>query len=465
VGENRSPDRGRSLRWYGGRVERLSIIGAGPCGLACARELERLGFADWHVFEQNPWPGGHASSVIDPEGFTWDLGGHVVFSHFGEFDSLLRDVLGDEVYEHERSSYIRSGDRWVPYPFQNNLRYLEPEVVYECLLGLLDARGGSGDMDFATWMEATFGPGITRHFMRPYNLKVWMTAPEHMSATWIGDRVSVVDYKRALANVVLRRDDRGWGPNSTFAFPKRGGTGEIYRRLAGRLGARVHFEHELIGIDPDQNELRFADGSIQGYDVLVSTMPLDRLVALVSDCPSEVLDAARELRYTGVAVVGVGYEQPLGSETCWMYFPGGETPFYRVTNFAKYSPANVPGGDVTRYSSYLTECAFEPAEPPPRGDLESGVVEALSAAGIVQDRPRVASVHRIDVDYAYPVPTLGRDRALRTIQPWLMERRIYSRGRFGSWRYEMGNMDHAVKMGIDVARHVAEGRPEELWTL
>ena len=34
---------------------------------------------------------------------------------------------------------------------------------------------------------------------------------------------------------------------------------------------------------------------------------------------------------------------------------------------------------------------------------------------------------------------------------------------FGSWRYEIGNMDHAVKMGIDVARRLVEGAPEELW--
>jgi UDP-galactopyranose mutase len=41
-------------------------------------------------------------------------------------------------------------------------------------------------------------------------------------------------------------------------------------------------------------------------------------------------------------------------------------------------------------------------------------------------------------------------------------RRTYSRGRFGSWRYEIGNMDHAVKMGIDVARRLARGEPETL---
>jgi predicted ABC-type sugar transport system permease subunit len=47
----------------------------------------------------------------------------------------------------------------------------------------------------------------------------------------------------------------------------------------------------------------------------------------------------------------------------------------------------------------------------------------------------------------------------------LMERNILSRGRFGSWKYEIGNMDHAVKMGVDAARHLVLGREEEIWTL
>ena len=42
----------------------------------------------------------------------------------------------------------------------------------------------------------------------------------------------MVDYRRALQNVMLGRDDVGWGPNNMFRFPGAGGTGEIYRRLA-----------------------------------------------------------------------------------------------------------------------------------------------------------------------------------------------------------------------------------------
>jgi protoporphyrinogen oxidase len=447
-----------------GLPEHVAIIGAGPCGLACAREFEQLGFHHWSLSERELYPGGKAASFQDPQGFTWDLGGHVVFSHFGEFDALLTESMGDDVYEHERSSFIRIGDAWVPYPFQNNLRHLPREIALECLLGLIAAPGANGQANFRDWMEQTFGDGITRHFMRPYNRKVWATPAEDMSAAWIAERVSVVDYRNALRNVVLGEDDIGWGPNNTFLFPKVGGTGEIYRRLAARLDDRLTLGRRLVRLDPVKLELQFDDGTVERADAVVSTAPIDVLVDSLSECPQELAAAARELRRTSVSVAGIGYDRPLHDDRSWLYFPEADTPCYRVTNFAKYSPANVPESDTGRYSSYLTESAHVPGDRPDEELLLQRVRAGLASAGLVGDDDPVVSEHVIEVDYAYPVPTLGRDRALTTIQTWLEEHRIFSRGRFGSWRYEIGNMDHAVKMGIDIARRLVEQRPEELWT-
>ncbi len=445
--------------------EQIVIIGAGPCGLGCARELERLGHKRWKSFERWPVAGGAASSFVDPAGFTWDLGGHVVFSHYGEFDKVLEETMGDEVYHHERSSYIRFADRWVPYPFQNNLRHLPPEPAYECLLGLIEASGGSIGMDFATWMEATFGGGITHHFMRPYNFKVWATPPERMAAHWIAERVSVVDHKRALRSIVFEEDDAAWGPNNMFMFPAEGGTGEIYRRLARRFEDHIAYERELAQVDSEEKTLTFSDGAQESYDKLVSTMPIDRLVGILKHCPDSVRAAAEDLEHNGVYMVGIGYEEPLKDDKSWLYFPQDHAPFYRATNFAKYSPANVPEADTGRYSAYMTETSYSRYKPEPREGLEERVEEGLRASGVVEGRPEVASTHVIDIDYAYPVPTMKRNQALEVIQPWLMEQGIFSRGRFGSWKYEIGNMDHAVKMGIDVARLLVGGTPEEVWTL
>jgi protoporphyrinogen oxidase len=445
------------------RTERVVIIGAGPCGLACARELDRLGHRDWLILERSAHAGGLASSVVDSAGFTWDLGGHVVFSHFGEFDALLHDVMHGDVLHHDRSSYIRFGDRWVPYPFQNNLRHLPEAIRDECLEGLARASGnGASQADFGTWMRSVFGDGITRHFMEPYNLKVWATPPSEMSSDWIAERVAVIDYERALRNVREGRDDVGWGPNNRFVFPTSGGTGEIYRRLAARLPDRIAYRQTVVEVDLAEQIVRVAAGEQYRYGALVSTMPLDQLVATLKDAPETVREAGAKLRHNGVYVVGVGYEVPLQEQRSWLYFPEPETPFYRVTNFAKYAAANVPDADTERYSSFMTETAYSDTRPVLRAGLEQRVEGALRAAGLVAGRPPIASIHVEDVPYAYPIPTRERDSALATLEPWLASRGVFSRGRFGSWRYEIGNMDHAVKMGIDAARRLVTGAKEEL---
>jgi hypothetical protein len=60
----------------------------------------------------------------------------------------------------------------------------------------------------------------------------------------------------------------------------------------------------------------------------------------------------------------------------------------------------------------------------------------------------------------YPTPTMDRDAALNVLLPALEEHSIFSRGRFGAWRYEVGNMDHSFMQGVQAADHILSGRPE-----
>ena len=260
-------------------------------------------------------------------------------------------------------------------------------------------------------------------------------------------------------------DDAAWGPNNLFMFPAVGGTAEIYKRLAASLGDRVTYNRTMVAVDAERKVARFSDGTEEAYDKLLSTMPIDKLVGLLEHCPDDVRGAADDLEHNGVFMVGIGYETPVFDDKSWMYFPQDTAPFYRATNFGKYSPNNVPNGNTDRYCSYMTEISYSRYKPESTDGLAERVEEGLRASGVIEGRPKIASMHVEDLGYAYPVPTLKRDAALAKIQPWLMNNDIYSRGRFGSWKYEIGNMDHAVKMGIDAARLVVKGTPEELWTL
>jgi protoporphyrinogen oxidase len=446
---------------------KIIIIGAGPCGLGAAYHLQKLGHTDWQLFEKASQVGGLSASFVDSAGFTWDVGGHVLFSHYDYFDRAVSDALGDAYHEHQRESWIRILQTWVPYPFQNNVRYLPDAALKECVEGLRRLSGAPGQADnFRDWMDTVFGAGIVKYFMEPYNQKVWGVPLSTMSKGWIAERVSVVDLVRVERNVAQGLDDLSWGPNATFKFPRQGGTGAIYQGIARPLTDRIHLEHEMVSLDAEAREVRFANGRTEGYDILINTSPLDLLVGACEAAPEALRDAAAALVHNGGLIVGLGVEAPRGDPKCWMYFPEADSPFYRVTNFHNYAALNVPCGDTGRYSALMCETTYSPTRPQDKGSIVEQTVQGLMNSGLLSsaERGQIVSRYLIDIPYSYPVPTLGRDRALATLHPYLEERGIYSRGRFGAWRYEVGNMDHSFMQGVEAVDRILAGRDEGTFT-
>ena len=453
------------------------IIGAGPTGLGAAWRLTQHGEHDFLVLERHDHVGGLAASFTDAAGFTWDVGGHVIFSHYPAFDALLETLLGDDVLRHERESWIRAAGTFVPYPFQNNIRRLPPELAWECVAGLLDAGRAAAagkyetpPANFREWVDRVFGPGIARLFMVPYNFKVWAHPGEVMSHRWIGERVSVVDADRVIKNIILGRDDVAWGPNNTFSFPLRGGTGEIYRRLAARFADRVRLRAPLASLDAATKTVRTADGERLTYDRILSTMPLDRLVREVLATPAPALvDAAGRLKHNGSAIHGLGFHGAPPDPRCWMYFPESDCPFYRVTNFHNYSYNNTPDPDGTkpRKRAIMTETSYSDHKPEDLDTLVPRTVQGLVNTTLIApgDAQRLVSTWEMRVDYAYPIPCLERDAALAVLQPALEAQGVFSRGRFGGWKYEVGNMDHSFMQGVEWAERMVSGAPETVYTL
>ena len=441
------------------------IIGAGPTGLGAAHRLQELGENDFQILERNTYAGGLSASFTDSAGFTWDIGGHVLFSHYDYFDRLLDGLMGDEFFEHQRECWIRSHQTWVPYPFQNNVRHLPPQPRWECVEGLLPGnRPEAAPRNFAEWIAHIFGSGIAAHFMLPYNFKVWATPPELMQFGWIGERVSVVDLRMVLRNIILELEDMGWGPNNLFRFPVTGGTGEIFRRLARTVEDRIRYGQSVVSVDAEAKTVRTAQGLEITYEHLLSTAPLDLLAgSWLAQRDDPMVSAANSLTHNSVYVAGVGQDITDPTEQnsrCWMYFPERNAPFYRVTNFHNYSPNNTarPGQQL----SYMAETSFSPHKPEDRATLMTQTLDGLVNTSLMKRERRhdLAATWEMSVDYGYPVPCLRRDTALAEIQPRLEQLGVYSRGRFGGWKYEVGNMDHSVMQGVEWVNHVLTSSPE-----
>jgi len=443
---------------------KLLVIGAGPTGLGAAYRLQELGYSNWQIYERNSYVGGLAASFEDNKGFTWDTGAHVLFSHYDYVDRLVDKLLGDECLLRQRDAWIWLLNCWVPYPFQNNIRYLPKDKIIECLLGLIKAQGNNENpRNFQEWILSSFGEGIAKYFILPHNRKLWAHPLESMDKNWIADRVSVIDVEKVLRNVIYERDERGWGPNSQFKFPLHGGTGGLFAKFMPYVRDHLTLSEEMVEVDVDKKVVRFSSGREATYDILINTTPLDQFVSKMTPKKAFLMQAAKLLRHNGVFSVGVGIKKRCPGNKHWIYFPEDNCCFSRVTYFSNYCPNNVP--DSEKYYSLMCETSYSEYKPEDKGRIIERTIQGLMNAKLITeaDKNLIETTNVIQADYAYPIPTLERDKALEVIQPYLEEKGIYSRGRFGAWKYEIGNMDHSIIQGVEVANRILENKEEKTW--
>lgn len=443
----------------------IAIIGAGPTGLGAAWRLHELGCNDWLLFERDAEPGGLASSVVDNAGFTWDMGGHVLFSHYAYFDRLMEQALGDSWVEHVRESWVWIRNRWVPYPFQNNIWRLPEDDLWTCLSGLIDLWKDNGKRhdrpaNFRDWLLQSFGTGLCETFMFPYNRKVWAYDPSQLNVDWVGERVATVEMPRILENIVRNRDDISWGPNATFKFPLRGGTGSIWKSIFAQLPRECfNLGDEVVSIDARKRVLKLASGQTVAYERLISTMPLDLLLRRIEG-ETDLARQASHFVWSSSHIIGVGMtgQVPEALRTkCWMYFPEVNTPFYRVTVFSNYSPYNV--ADPGKQWSLMAEISESPCKRVNESSVVAETIEGFRSVGFLDGTSKIVTTWHRRLPRGYPTPWLGRDTILNGVDSRLKELGICSRGRFGLWKYEVSNQDHSTMQGVwaaEAALGVAE---------
>jgi len=445
---------------------RVVILGAGPTGLGAALGLARGGHDDFTVLEAATHPGGLASSFRDAAGFTWDIGGHVGFSHYAAYDRIIAEAPGLEWLEHHRTAAVWTGGRRVPYPFQYNLHRLAPADRERALRGLEEAARRPIERqpaDFAEWIEVHFGRGLAELFFIPYNEKVWGYPLSRLGVSWMGRRVAPPDMERVRKALSSDRDDAHWGPNHTFRYPLDGGSGAVWQAVARLLPpGRLELSARVTDIDLDGRWVRLADGRRLTWDHLVSSLPLDRLCAMARGLEFSALRASEKLVKSACHAIGVGLTGARPDsldDATWLYFPDDSSPYYRVTVLSNYSPHNAPSGCW----SLLAEVCETPWRPVAADRIARQVVTALRHDGLIPGAAQITATWHHRVEHGYPTPFLGRDEVLGAVLPALERRRVFSRGRFGAWKYEVSNQDHSFMQGMEVAaRLLGQGEEETL---
>ena len=305
-----------------------------------------------------------------------------------------------------------------------------------------------------------------------------------MQCAWLGERVASPDLKTVTKNVILQRSAGNWGPNATFRFPAFDGTGGIWIAVAKTLPKeKTRFgKHGAVkSVDAEAKKVTLEDGKTISYKKLVSTMAVDSLVEKMDN--QELVTLSKDLFYSSTHVIGVGVrgERPerIGDK-CWLYFPEDDCPFYRATIFSNYSPNNQPpsskklptmqladGSSPSStspqegpYWSIMLEVSESSMKPVDHDNMLRDCIKGLLNTEMLRPTDEIVSTYHRRFDHGYPTPTLEREGVLKQLLPKLQDLDIYSRGRFGSWRYEVGNQDHSFMLGVEAADNIVNGAAE-----
>lgn len=435
------------------------ILGGGLTGLSAAWHLDGL---EPLVVERETEPGGLCRSFSEG-GFTFDCTGHMLHLREPRFRDLVERLAPGAFASHERRALIFSQGTFTPYPFQANLHGLPLDTVKSCVAGFVEAlvrREREGDPDpqratFPQWVEAIFGEGIARHFMLPYNAKLWRVDLDEIECGWVSWSIPRPTLREVLDGA-FGATVRGLGYNPTFLYPRRDGIRTLPDAFARRVpGIRAGSSVEAI--DARRRVVRLAGGETIEYERLVSTLPLDRLLARTDGLPDEMRRIGRRLRAVRVLNICLGIARPRLSDAHWVYFPGPEYSFYRIGFPTNLAPGMAPRG----CSSLWAERSLLPDEPFDPDEVVARTVDDLKRAGILEARDRVVFSRVGVLDPAYVLYDRHRARHVPRVLETLRGHGIDSTGRFGAWEYS--SMEGAMRAGADAAARVREilDRPEE----
>ena len=111
------------------------VIGGGPAGLTAGYLLAKEG-KRVIVLEADEQVGGLAKTVVDPDGYRFDLGGHRFFTKSKEVNDLWLEIMGDEFLLRPRQSRIFWRGKFLDYPLRGAdvVKKLGPIELPLCLL-------------------------------------------------------------------------------------------------------------------------------------------------------------------------------------------------------------------------------------------------------------------------------------------------------------------------------------------
>jgi protoporphyrinogen oxidase len=433
------------------------ILGAGLTGLSCAHHL-----ADpqrFRLIEREKEVGGLAKTRKRPGGFLCDGTGHWLHLKNPKMKTLVNNLLGDNLEARSRRARVYSKGSFTLYPFQANTYGLPKEVIAECLNGLIQAKfvdKHPEPKNYLEWIRATFGDGICKHFMEPYNEKIYGVPLDTLASDFAKKYIPQPNLKSVIDGA-LGLSKEALGYNAQFVYPKKGGIGALANAFHDSIDRPAEYERLPRSIDVQAKSVVMNDGEIIHYQHLVNTIPLPDLIKLAvagnaAAVPESVIEAAQKLRansvfYFDVAIKGDPSEH---QDYHWIYLPESEFPFYRVGSYSAVERSLAPAGCRSYYVEFGHYGEVDTKT------FEQPLIDGLIRLGLLKDESEIIFMIPNVLSPAYVLFDDNYEVSRKTVLDWCDHVGLITKGRYGLWQYNA--MEDALREGQEAADQITESK-------
>jgi protoporphyrinogen oxidase len=427
----------------------IVIIGAGLTGLSTGFFLKKAGYTSFIIFEKEQRPGGLCRTEQKGK-YLFDYCGHLLHFDSPDMNQLTSELLKENLSVHTRNSKVFSHSVLTDYPFQCNLFGLPQHIIIDCIESFVYARfenkSGIDTASFGSWVDTTFGNGIARNFMLPYNEKLWAFDPYKLTTEWMKGYVPATDLHQLLTGAFSSSTGTS-GYNAHFSYPHSGGIEELIRALATSFPSNISNKKGVIKIDAEKKIITLVDGSTVTYSTLISSIPLKELIRMTNGTPDIIIKANDNLRCSGVLNVNLTVKGAAFKDISWIYFPEKKFTFYRVGFYSSFAADFCEQGETSLY----VEIAYRD-NVPDISELYSRTIHQLQQIGIISSEDDILEHCIFNIPNAYVTYDCNWKTSRTNVHEWLHMHDIYSIGRYGSWEYS--DMEDSMLQARETVRKV-----------
>lgn len=402
------------------------ILGAGIAGISAAYHLKQKGENSVIFEKDNDW--GGLCGFFEIDGFRFDRFVHFTFAKDEKIAELF--AKSSPLYAHPPVSYNYWRGCWLKHPAQNNLAPLPIEEKVKIIDSFVNRprKDVAEISDYAEWLRVQYGDYFAENFPFAYTRKYWGVEAKQLETKWVGNRLHVSPLPEVLRGAFAEQQENFYY-TKFMNYPKKGGFRSIMNEC--RKGLDIRLNKKAVRIDTTAKQVEFADGTVENYDNLISSLPLPEIIKMISDVPENVQNAAKQLRWTCGYQVSLGFNRPDVAKYLWFYIYDEDVPPARVYSPNLKSPDNAPEG----CSSLQAEIFFaNGTKVVDKNIILQKTVEKLKEICQFNNSDVVVKDIRFE-PYANIIFTPEIYESRKVVREWLQAQGIKTIGRFGEWDY------------------------------